>query len=548
MEGVESYLKEQAARYRKKGWWLGLTLSALFDRACDLYPDKDALVADGARCTFGELRARVERVAKGFVDLGIGTGDRVLIQLPNWPEFVVAYYALQKIGAVSVVLTPGHGFNEVQHLGALTDAVAWIVSSHYRSTAFDSMIGEVRRNSPQLKNVVVVGDHLAGGTVLFSSLECGAAAVPDSAYFERFVFGPDDVCTILPTGGTTGFPKAVPRSHNSYIHNAEYLARAWELNSLDHCLIMTAVGHNLALITGVVGCVFSCATMVLLDSSRPEDFCAVVERERVTCTALVPALVSRVLAYPEANQYDLSSLRMVYAGGQHSPAQLVRALKQKLGCQYVNGFGMSEGPVAQTRLNDPDEVIENTIGTPCCPYDEFGVLDAEGRCLGPGQEGELVVRGPGVFTGYFKAATENAKVFTPDGYFRSGDMARIDAQGRIAITGRIKDIIIRGGENISAVEVEQAVHFHPAVAAVSAVGMPDPELGERVCAYVRWKGEEGVTLAALGAFLTEKGVSKTLVPERLECVDEFPLTQAGKIDKKVLREAICSKLESAAAG
>jgi non-ribosomal peptide synthetase component E (peptide arylation enzyme) len=307
---------------------------------------------------------------------------------------------------------------------------------------------------------------------------------------------------------------------------------------------MTPVGHNLAVVVDVMGCIFSCAKMVLLDSAQPEDFCAMVEKEKVTCTALVPVLVTRILGYEGLKKHNLSSLRMVYAGGQHSPSEIVRDLKVKLGCQYVNGFGMCEGPLTQTRLDDPDDVIETTIGIPCSPYDDIKIMNEKGKILPPGKDGELVAKGPGIFTGYLKADAENAKAFTRAGYFRTGDMARIDKNGNVVITGRIKDIIIRGGENISAVEVEEALVRHPDIEQASAVGMPDKEMGEKVCAYIRTKGGKTLPLDQVVQFLKQNRVSVLNIPERIEHIDVFPLTKAEKIDKKVLREDIKKKLQA----
>jgi len=544
LEGFVPYKKEDIETYRSKRWWLGLTLGDLFDKATDLYPRKEALVDGKSRYTFEQLRKKVDKLAIALINQGIEKGDRVMIQLPNWAEFIYTYYALQKIGAISLVLVPRHSIKEISHLCKLIEAKGWVLPWRYRKIEYEPIIEEVKKGNPQLTNIFIAGDDVPSGmTGLESIIDQVSLQDYGSDYLDRFRPDPGDICTVLPTGGTTGFPKAIPRIHECYMNNCEYLAKAWELNSLDNCLIMSPVGHNLALVVGVVGCMFGYAKMVLIDSAKPEDFCAMVEKEKITCTALVPVLVSRILGFEDVQRYDLSSLRMVYAGGSHSPAELVKKLKQKLGCQYVNGFGMCEGPVTQSRLFDPDEVIENTIGTPCCPYDDFKIMDEEGNELPAGKEGELVAKGPGVFAGYFKADAENAKAFTPDGYFRTGDMARITTEGNIVITGRIKDIIIRGGENISAVEVEESLVRHPDIEQASAVGMPDEEMGERVCAYIKTKGEKPLALEEVVDFLKKDKVSVLLIPERIELIDVFPLTKAEKIDKKVLREMIKKKLQ-----
>lgn len=544
-EGVTAYRREDIEHYRARGWWLGLTLGDLFDKATDLYPEKEALVDANRRYTFQQLRQAVDRLAVAFAGQGIQKGDRVMIQLPNQAEFIIAYYAFQKIGAIPLVLVPRHNYHEISHLCKLIGARAWVLPWTYGKVRYGELIADVKGDNPQLDKIFIAGPGAPEGMPRLDDLISGTDLSQYPAdYLDAFRPDPQDVCTIIPTGGTTGFPKAVPRVHECYINNAEYLARAYQLNSLDTMLLMTPVGHNLAMVIGVVGCIFACAKIVLLDSADPGDFCALVEKENVTATALVPVLVSRILEYPESERFDLSTLRLVYAGGSHSPAELVKKLKAKLGCQYVNGFGMSEGPITQTRLNDPDKVIENTIGRPCCPYDDFRILDEFGDTLGAGREGELAARGPGIFTGYLKADAENAKAFDRNGYFRTGDMARINPDGTVTITGRIKDIIIRGGENISAVEVEEAVVTYPQIEQASAVGMPDKEMGERVCVYIKTTDGSRVELKDLVVFLKANKVSVLRIPERIEHVETFPLTKAEKIDKKILREDIKNKLRA----
>jgi non-ribosomal peptide synthetase component E (peptide arylation enzyme) len=225
------------------------------------------------------------------------------------------------------------------------------------------------------------------------------------------------------------------------------------------------------------------------------------------------------------------------------PSELIKKVYDKLGCKFFNVFGMSEGPCTQTRWQDPDEAVFHTVGRPICPYDEFKVIDADGRDLPRGTEGELVVRGPCIFRGYFKAEAENQEAFTADGFFRTGDIAKFDPEGRLIITGRKKDIIIRGGENISAREVEELILSHPKVEQVAAVGMPDPVLGERVCAFIKSKQGMRVSFEEIISYLKEKKTSVLYLPERIETIDELPLTNVGKVDKKRLREEIKEKLK-----
>jgi len=542
IEGFTPYKPEDADRYTKLRWWLGITLGDMFDKAADLYPEKEALIDDRTRLSYTQLREKVDRLAIGLMKLGIEPTDRVLLQLPNWAEFVYAYFALQKIGAIVVLMLPRHTQLEINHLADLTKAKAWIVPDRYRKIDYLPVINDVLQSSLSIKYIISArgqgrGEFTTDLDRLIDRTELTEANLSELA--ERRP-DPGEVCHILPTGGTTGLPKAAPRTHNDYISNVEYHARGWELNNNDTCLVSSPVGHNLALLVGITGTIFTYGRIVLLDSTRPEDFCEAVQREKVTCAPMVPTLVLRIVNFEGLRDYDMSSLVKIYAGGAPSLPELVKSVYEKIGCKFVNAFGMVEGPCSMTRLDDGFETICNTIGWPCCPYEEFKVIDHDENTPPPNTEGELVAKGPGIFTGYFKSG--NRGIFTQDGFLRTGDLGRIDKAGYIKITGRIKDIILRGGENISVVEIEELIMAHPAVEDISVIGMPDKDLGERVCAYIKPVPGQKPTLEEVTSYMKSKGASMLQLPERIEFIDEIPLTKAGKHDKKVLREDIKRRL------
>lgn len=540
LDGFISYEEEAAKVYEDRRWWLGLTMGDMFDKVSDVYPEKEALVSPGSRYTYSELRHLVDRMAYGLAQQGLRPGDRVLLQLPNLAEFVISYFAIQKAGLIMVLLTVNHTAREINHLISLTKPRAWILPDHYRKTDFVPLVDRVTRENPALRNVIMAGDKVPDACTRFEDLLIDQGDV--SEFLQGLRPDPREVCQILPSGGTTGLPKGAPRTHNDYLCNVEYTSRAWQLHPEDTCLTVTTVGHNLALLVCVTGPIFHGAKVVLLDSTYPEDFFRTVQEERVTCTGLVPTLVSRYVHSPELGSWDLSSLNKLYVGAANSPPELVQSVENLMGCRYINAFGMVEGPCAQTRPEDAFHVRANTIGRPVCPYDDFRTLDKEGSPTPPGVEGELAAKGPGIFTGYFQNPQANQEAFTPDGYFRTGDLAVIDEAGNIRITGRIKDIIIRGGENIAAREVEDLISSHPAVEYVAAVGMPDPDLGEQVCAYVKTVSNASVTYQELVDHLKGLEVSSIYVPARVEIVDEIPLTAAGKADKKILKDDITNKI------
>jgi len=535
--------EEDAQKYSQYKWWLGMAIGDVLDKTADLFPDKEAVVDDRGRLTYRELREKVDRLAAGLMKLGIEKGDAVLLQLPNWSEFVFSYFALQRIGSFPVLLIWGYKQLEVSHFAHLTEAKAWIVPKIYRKIDYASFIEEVKKKNLGLKYVISVRGAGKGGaytTRLEDLMEQKPSAEDQNRLSSRRP-EPTNITHIIPSGGTTGLPKGIPRTHNDYLCNVEYLHRAWEMNTQDVCLLIVPVGHNLALLN-VVGAIFFCYKLVLLDSTRPQDICSTIQSEKVTYMPTVPSLVKKVIELDQLKDYDLTSLRKISAGGEPSPPELILEVYRKLRCTYINEFGMSEGLLCRTKLTDDVETICNTVGKPCCPYEQVKILDEGGRELPPDQDGELVTKGPGIFAGYLKNPAENRKSFTRDGFFRTGDQARIDSSGYLKITGRIKDIIIRGGENISPAQVEELLCSYPGVADAAVIGMPDKELGEKVCAYVKPAAGAKIDPEAIKAFMENKGSSKLLIPERFEFMEDLPLTQAGKHDKKALREDIKRKI------
>lgn len=546
IKGFEPYAKEDVEKYTRMKWWLDMTWGDVFDKHTDIYPEKIGLVDDAGRYTNREMREGVDKLAISFMELGIRKRDRVLLQLPNWHEFVYSFLAVQKIGAVVVVLIPRHNQTEIKHLAKLTKPTAWILPKQYGKITYQPVIDEVLKENRQIKNIIQV--RTPGETQYhdFDELIARVQLTPENLKaLEARRPDPNECSQILPTGGTTGLPKLSPRSHNCYMNNVEYHAYRWELTSHDTVMVITPLGHNLSVHWGMAAALFVHAKLVLLDSVKPQDICEWIEREKVTAIPTVPALVARVVQLDGLDKYDLSSLKKISVGGAPSTHELVKTVNEKIGAQFVNGFGSVEGTCSSTKLGDSIDLICGSVGKPICPYDELKIVDQDGRDLPVGADGELVSKGPGIFTGYFGSAAEDrAKCFTDDGFFRTGDQAKWDREGNIWITGRIKDIIIRGGENISAVEIENLMSDHPGVADSAVVGMPDKILGERICAYIVPRGGARPTLEEIVSFLKGKGASVLQLPERIEFIEELPMTKVGKVDKKGLREDIKNKMQT----
>jgi len=543
LEGFTPYRKEDAERYTKFRWWLGITFGDMLDKAADLYPDKEALIDDRERLTYGQLRKKVDRLAIGLMNLGIKKQDRILLQLPNWGEFVYSYFALQKIGAIVVLLLPRHAQLEIKHLCRITGAVAWILPEKYRKIGYLPVINDVVKSNPQLKHIILARRQEVDRFVSLEGLINNSDLSWDNVR-ELNLRRPDpmDVAHMGSTGGTTGLPKVAPRTHNDCICGIEYKARSWEINSSDICLAVTPVGHAMAYTMAVCSTIFACGTLVMLDSTLTEDFCKVVQEERITCAVMAPPLTIKLAKFPRLKNHNLSSLLKIYVGGAISPPETIRAISKKIGCKYLIGLGSTEGLSCMTRPDYDLETICNTSGRPCCPYSEYRIINQDERELPPNTDGELVAKGPDVFTGYFNSPEENRKSFTQDGFFKTGDLAKIDDEGNVRITGRIKDMILRGGENISPAEIEKLIISHPDVADVAVVGMPDPELGERICAYVQAAPGAKLSFEEVASFLRNQGASVLQLPERIEIIDSIPLTKAGKADKKALQDDIMKRL------
>jgi 2,3-dihydroxybenzoate-AMP ligase/mycobactin salicyl-AMP ligase len=545
LEGFIPYKKEDAEKYNRLRWWLGLTFGDLLDKAADVYPDKEAFVDGRSRLTFGQARDKTNRLAIGLMDLGIAPRDRVLVQLPNWNEFVFAYFAVQKIGGVAVLLIDRYRQYEIGHLVQLTGATSWIIAERYKKTDYLPIVEDVKKDHPQLKNIILARSEAPGS---FLSMENLIREVKlDTANLQRLAQrrpDPMEVAHMGPTGGTTGLPKVVPRTHNSLVCTMEYAAYAWEVNIHDVCFLAGPVGHDLAFTKGLCSNLFAFGKTIFLDSTEMKEVCETIQRERVTTIVWTPTLAKRLLDFEGLKGYDLSSLRAMHCGGSASLPEIVKGVREDLRCNFFNGYGGTEGQTTLTRANDRLETILHTVGKPTCPYDIYKVVSPDGEELPPNTSGELMIKGPGVFTGYYKAPEENATVFNEEGFFRTGDLAIIDEKGTVTLTGRIKEMINRGGESISSTEIEKLITSHPGVAFVAVIPMPDPVFGERVCAYIQPKPGANLSFEKIIAYLREKKASVLQLPERIEFVETMPFTKAEKVDKKFLREDIEQKLKA----
>ncbi|MER6526863.1 (2,3-dihydroxybenzoyl)adenylate synthase [Streptomyces sp. NPDC001508] len=536
-ETQPTWSEAESARYRAAGHWEGVTFGARLRQAATGHGGRVALVDGDRRWTYADLDAKADRVAVGLRGLGIGRGDRVVVQLPNCAEFLLVWFALQRLGAVPVHAMPGHRRREIGHLVRLAGAVACVVPDRHARFDHRELMSDVRAEQgpgSSLRHVIVVGDPGPyDDFVPFDALrvDASSASGPGS---DAGGADPADLALLLLSGGTTGLPKLIPRTHDDYAYNARACAGVCALDPQAVYLAVLPIGFNLTFACpGVLGTLMAGGTVVIAPDPSPQTAFALIEREHVTMTSLTPPLVPHWMDEASSGSWDLGSLAVLQVGGARLPEEHARKLGPALGVSVQQVFGMAEGLINLTRLDDPDDLVCTTQGRPVSPDDEVLVVDADGRPVPDGTAGELLTRGPYTPRGYYRAAEHNRTAFTPDGYYRSGDVVRRLPTGHLVVVGRIKDQINRGGEKIPAVEVEEQLLTHPAVTAAALVGVPDERWGERSVAFVVCAGAApGAREVAL--HLQERGLAGYKAPDEVIQVPGLPLTAVGKVDKAAL--------------
>ncbi|MEU3771859.1 AMP-binding protein [Streptomyces sp. NPDC032472] len=533
LDGCTPAGEELAAAYRANGYWRGENLSALLRSWARTYDGKTALVHGTTRLTYRALDAWVDRLAAGFRAHGMAPGDRVVVQLPNAPEFPAVCFALFRLGAVPVFSLTSHRANEIRHLLEISGAAAYVLPARYRGFDHLGLGLALREELDALRHLFVLGEVPEGcGAVPLDAVDAEPVELPEP--------DPADVAFFLLSGGTTALPKLIPRTHDDYAYQTRTAAAVNGLTGEDVYLAALPVEFNFTWgCPGVIGTLGCGGTVVIADGPTAEDCFKLIEEEGVTFTSLVPTVAQLWLETAEWSSYGLQTLRTVQIGGAPLSAELAARIGPGLGVRLQQVFGMAEGLLSFTRADDPEEAVLTTQGRPISPGDEVRIVGEDGTELPLGATGELHTRGPYTLHGYYRAEEHNRTAFTADGYYRTGDLARLTAEGRLVIEGRIKDVIVRGGDKISAPEVEAHLLTHPAVSRAAVIGVPDEYLGERICAFVVAEGEPP-SLPGLKQALQERGLADYKLPDRLELVEEFPLTGLGKVDKKALAAGLAA--------
>lgn len=543
VQDLPPYRPELVARYLESDAWAGRNIGDELRAVARWRADRPALVTPEGRWTYRELDARTDAFAAGLLArTRLRPGDRVMFQMGNVAETVIAYYGVVKAGIVPVCTLPQHREREIRLLAEHTGARGHIVQADFGAGELTDFAMRLQKDCDVLDVLIVARGPVPAGAVGHDELTATGPGAPDVA------IDPADLAVFQLSGGTTGLPKVAPRRHQEYVYNSRAWAAALGLHQDSVVLHSMPIIHNAGIVAALQPAHLFGATFALASSADPDAILDMVESARVTSMpVVVPAAVIRLLDHPRTRTADLSSLEQLYVGGQKLQPDVAMRIESELGVPCRQMFGMAEGMFLYTPPNAPEWVHLHTVGTTICAGDEVRVNEiGAGYEVADGELGELCCRGPYTIPGYYRALEHNAATFTSDGFYRTGDLACrhvIDGVAYYSIEGRIKDVINRGAEKIHAEEVEEVVARHPDVHDVALVAMPDPTLGERPCAYlVLEPGVTAPTVAELGEFLLGEGLAKYKLPERVEIVETFPLTNVGKVSKKDLRADVAAKL------
>ena len=539
MKVTLTFNEQRRAAYRQQGLWGDASLADYWQQTARAMPDKIAVVDNhGASYTYSALDHAASCLANWMLAKGIESGDRIVFQLPGWCEFTVIYLACLKIGAVSVPLLPSWREAELVWVLNKCQAKMFFAPTLFKQTRPVDLILPLQNQLPQLQQIVGV-DKLAPAT---SSLSLSQIIADNTPLTTAITTHGDELAAVLFTSGTEGLPKGVMLTHNNILASERAYCARLNLTWQDVFMMPAPLGHATGFLHGVTAPFLIGARSVLLDIFTPDACLALLEQQRCTCMLGATPFVYDLLNLLEKQPADLSALRFFLCGGTTIPKKVARECQQR-GIKLLSVYGSTESsPHAVVNLDDPLSRFMHTDGYAAAGV-EIKVVDDARKTLPPGCEGEEASRGPNVFMGYFDEPELTARALDEEGWYYSGDLCRMDEAGYIKITGRKKDIIVRGGENISSREVEDILLQHPKIHDACVVAMPDERLGERSCAYVVLKApHHSLSLEEVVAFFSRKRVAKYKYPEHIVVIEKLPRTASGKIQKFLLRKDIMRRL------
>lgn len=525
--------KKDLKKYENLEGWEKLTLSEQLKSWAGKYGDKIAVTDAEEEITYTELNRKVDEIAGGFMEAGIQAGDKVIVQLPNRISFVLTLFALERAGAVPIMMLPAHREAELEGIAKLVNPAAYIVAEKYLGYDYTAMAQNLKEKFSCLKLIIVDGNK--GGDKRLKDVKGTASEFPAADCYQPAV--------LLLSGGTTGIPKLIPRTHTDYMYNARISAKRCRLDAQSVYLAALPVAHNFPLCCpGLLGTLDAGGRVVLAPTTSPDDILTLISEEEVTITALVPALVTVCMEMLEYDDdYDISSLKILQVGGAMLEDSLADKIIEEWPCKLMQVFGTAEGLLSFTSLDDEDSLIARCQGMPISPADEVKIVDGNDDEVPDEVYGELLSRGPYTIDGYYMAEEVNRTSFTSDGFYRTGDKAVWTKEKRLRMGGRIKEQINRAGEKIMPAEIEAYLCKHPDIKETAVTGVPDEVLGNRICAFIMTEEDKQLGLPEIHQFLKEIGVASYKMPDQVENIEIWPLTSVGKIDKNALGQIAAQK-------
>jgi non-ribosomal peptide synthetase component E (peptide arylation enzyme) len=523
-------------RYSAAGYWGSMTLADHLDHHAAFTPDREAVVDALGRTTFGELKLATDRIAMAMLEMGVKPGDRVGLQTPNWIEYFYVRLACAKMGAIPVPLIFNVREHEIETALADSRATAFFFCTHFHGFDYVEMVERLRPRLPGIHHwVAMAGPKVEGMANLAQMLNDPIEERHPLGYLLTFHPGANDIDILMSTSGSTGKPKLVLRTPNVFLTLGHHIVERARLSADDVVLAVAPINQGTGYSVAMVAALIAGSRNVLLDRFDPDAALDLIEQERVTVAVGVPTHMIKMMNSARIGEVDLSSLRLFYHAGAPLAPEVAAEFARKCGCRIMEAYGALDGgtPV-HTIYDDPPAKVFNTVGKACAGM-ELKIIDEKGDSLPPDAEGEVVYRGPNCAVGLFDDPNHS---FDAEGWFHSGDLGVLDAEGYLRIVGRKKNIIIRGGQNISPREIEDVLIGHPKVVDVAVVKMPDPVFGERACAFVVPRPGQTLTVGDCLEYLVSHNFATYKVPERVENVAAFPLLPNGKVDRKQLEGAI----------
>jgi 2,3-dihydroxybenzoate-AMP ligase len=545
LEHCTPWPEEFARRYREQHYWANITLHDMLANSIRAAPQRTALVQGERRFSYAQLGEAIDRLARSLIDLGFRPRDRVVFQLPNSIEFVIALFALLRIGVIPVLALPAHRRAEISHFVAHAEATGYVVPDLWHGYDYRRLAVDISAGAPSLRRVLVLGEPDTNQISLTDLLMGHGSG--DASHLGDAGPSPDEVALMLLSGGTTGLPKMIPRTQNDYVYNCRQSGAIAGFNADTVFLVLLPMAHNYTLgCPGVLGALAWGGTAVIAPDASIETVSRLIEAERVSVISATVPLIVNWLNAKSPQHCEFSSLRVLMNGGAKLAPELRRRVERQFGCAFQESYGTGEGLLNMTRLDDPAEIRFTSSGRPISPADEIRIVDENGNDVADGEAGELICRGPYTIRGYYKAPEKTRAAFTDDGFYRMGDVVR-RVDGNLYIEGRLKDIINRGGEKISCEEVENHILSHPKVKNACLVAMPDPMFGEKACAFVIPVDGATLDLDEINSFLLSREIAKFKLPERLRLVRVFPISPAGKVLRRELRRLVSDEIAPARA-